>query len=278
MYWYWVRPVSPADPDVLRYLEIEIGTLHGGQVGTQPGDDLIGGRPALRLGFQGDEVIAGVESRGPGSVAHAGDVRIRPDDLGHCRQMAPHRRRGNILRALGAARDRSRVLLWKEPLWDHHVQHSGDDQRAEEHAQRQELILQYPFQAPFVARQQPVEHAFEKQIEAAVLRLLTALEEARAHHRRQGQRDAPRDQNCHSDGDRELPQQPADNTAHQQKRDKHGDQRQADRDDCEADLARSLEGRIERAQTILNVADDVLQHDDGIVHHKADGDRQRHQR
>ena len=61
-------------------------------------------------------------------------------------------------------------------------------------------------------------------------------------------------------------------------RDEHGDQRQADRDDREADLAGSLERRVERRQAVLDVADDVLQHDDRIVHHEADGDRQRHQR
>ena len=52
---------APADPDVLRDLEIEIGALDGGQLGAQPGDDLVGARTALRSKLQADVVVAGVE-------------------------------------------------------------------------------------------------------------------------------------------------------------------------------------------------------------------------
>ena len=39
-----------------------------------------------------------------------------------------------------------------------------------------------------------------------------------------------------------------------------------------------VERRLQRAFAHLHVADDVLQHDDGVVHHEADRQRQRHQR
>src|SRR5580700_9598867 len=45
----------------------------------------------------------------------------------------------------------------------------------------------------------------------------------------------------------------------------HGDQRERDRHDGEADLARALERRLERPHPAFDVAHDVLKHDDGVV-------------
>ena len=79
-------------------------------------------------------------------------------------------------------------------------------------------------------------------------------------------------------GDREFAEQPADDAAHQQQRNEHGDQRDADGHDGEADLARALERRLQGRQAFLDVPIDVLQHHDGVVDHEADRDGQRHQR
>ena len=65
---------------------------------------------------------------------------------------------------------------------------------------------------------------------------------------------------------------------HEQQRDEDRDQRQRQRDDREADLARALEAASHRALALLDVADDVLDHDDGVVDDEAGADRQRHQR
>jgi hypothetical protein len=46
----------------------------------------------------------------------------------------------------------------------------------------------------------------------------------------------------------------------------------------EADLARAAQGGRERRLALLDVARDVLQHHDGVVHHEAGADRERHQR
>ena len=78
--------------------------------------------------------------------------------------------------------------------------------------------------------------------------------------------------------DREFAEHAADDAAHQQHRDEHRDQRERDRDDGEADLARALQRGLERPHAALDVADDVLQHDDGVVDHEADRQRQRQQR
>ncbi len=46
--------------------------------------------------------------------------------------------------------------------------------------------------------------------------------------------------------DGEFAEQPADDAAHQQQRNEHRDQRDADRHDGEADLARALQRRLDR--------------------------------
>jgi hypothetical protein len=108
--------------------------------------------------------------------------------------------------------------------------------------------------------------------------LAFALEEARAHHRRQRQRHGRRDRDRHRDGYGEFAEQPADDAAHQQKRNEDGDQRQADRQDGEADLSGALDRRLARAHPLLDMAIDVLQHDDGVVDDEADRDGEAHQR
>ena len=50
------------------------------------------------------------------------------------------------------------------------------------------------------------------------------------------------------------------------------------RDDGEADLARAVQRRLHAPLAHLHVADDVLEHHDGVVDDEAHGERQRHQR
>ena len=104
-------------------------------------------------------------------------------------------------------------------------------------------------------------------------------QQPRAQHRRQRQRHEHRGQDRDRHHHRELVEDAADDAAHQQHRDEHRHQRDRDRDDGEADLARALQRRLEGGQPILlHVAEDVLQHDDGVVDDEADGQRQPHQR
>ena len=104
------------------------------------------------------------------------------------------------------------------------------------------------------------------------------LEQPRAHHGRQGQRDQKRQQQGDADGDGEFAEQQPDISAHQEQRNKHRDQRQRDRHDGEADFAGTLQRRFVGRGASLHVPDDVLDHDDGIVDHETHRNRQRHQR
>ena len=103
-------------------------------------------------------------------------------------------------------------------------------------------------------------------------------QDARAHHRRQRERDHGGDDDGDRQGHGEFAEEAADHVAHEQQRDEHGDQRDRQRDDGEADLLRALERRLHRRVAFLEVARDVLDHHDGVVDHEAGGDGERHQR
>ena len=78
------------------------------------------------------------------------------------------------------------------------------------------------------------------------------------------------------DGDGEFLEQPSQHTAQEQHGDEHGGERERHRNDGGADLRRALERRQQRRLAHFDMADDVLQHDDGVVHHEADAENQRH--
>jgi hypothetical protein len=107
--------------------------------------------------------------------------------------------------------------------------------------------------------------------------MVDRLQESRTQHRRQGQRHDARDQDGEGDDQAELVEHAADNAAHEQHRNEHGDQRQRHRDDGETDFLGALEGGLHRLLARLDVAHDVLEHDDGVVDHEAHGERQRQQ-
>ena len=62
------------------------------------------------------------------------------------------------------------------------------------------------------------------------------------------------------------------------KRNEDRDQRQRERDDGEADFAGAFEGGLHGRIAVLQMADDVLDHDDGVVDDEAGADGEGHQR
>ncbi|HJX21644.1 MAG TPA: hypothetical protein VJ454_11685 [Steroidobacteraceae bacterium] len=102
--------------------------------------------------------------------------------------------------------------------------------------------------------------------------------EKRAQHRGQRQGDHHRDQNGRRYRDGEFAEQPADDAAHQKQRNENGDQRKTDGDDREADLARAFQRRLAGGRALLDMAVDVLDDHDRVIHHEADRDREPHQR
>ena len=139
-------------------------------------------------------------------------------------------------------------------------------------------MAQDPAQPAIIAADHPVEECFRSAIEPPLGPVALAPQEQRAHHRRQRQRDEARHQHRGRHRHGEFAEQAADDAGHEQERDEHGDQRNRDRYDGEADLAGALDGRLERAIALFEVAHDVFDHHDRVVDHEADRDGEPHER
>ena len=139
-------------------------------------------------------------------------------------------------------------------------------------------MAQRNFQAALIAPQQTIEAGLEQPIQAAMPCRILGPKQARAHHRRQRQRDNQREHQRDADGDRKFAEQEADIAAHQEQRNKYGDQGQRDRDDREADLTRALDGGFHRAQPLFEIAVHVLDDDNRVIDDEAHRDGQGHQR
>src|SRR5579859_1472837 len=85
--------------------------------------------------------------------------------------------------------------------------------------------------------------------------------------------------NDDGDGKRygELTEQAADNSTHQQNRNENRNQRNSNGDHGKADFPRAPECGLKRRHPLFQIAGDVFNHHDGVIHHKSGGDAERHQ-
>ena len=105
------------------------------------------------------------------------------------------------------------------------------------------------------------------------------FEQHRAECRAQGQRVECRDQHRHRHGHRELAEQLAADAWNEGHRDEHGEQDERDGEDRPGDLRHRLLAGLAHRQlgVFLHHPLDILDHDDGIVDHDADGKDEREQ-
>ena len=103
------------------------------------------------------------------------------------------------------------------------------------------------------------------------------LEQLRAHHRRKRQRDEARHDDRAGERPGKLGEEPPGKAGHEANRRVDGRERDRHGDDGEADLPAAEERGLDRAHALLDVAVDVLEHDDGVVDHEADGEHEREQ-
>ncbi len=136
---------------------------------------------------------------------------------------------------------------------------------------------QHPAQRAGVAGRKSVEKRAGGTEQMTLFFLRRMPQQAGRQHGREGQRHDGRNDNGHRQGDGEFAEQPPHHIAHEQQRNEHGDEREGEGDDGEADLPRALERGGERPLAGFDVARDVFDHHDGVVHHEAGGDGQRHE-
>ena len=75
---------------------------------------------------------------------------------------------------------------------------------------------------------------------------VSAFSKRDAHHRRERERDKGGNRHGHAERDGEFAEEPADDAGHEEQGNEDGDQREAERNDGEADLLRALERRLQR--------------------------------
>ena len=107
---------------------------------------------------------------------------------------------------------------------------------------------------------------------------VNVAQQSRAHHRRQRQRNDRRSHHGDRQRQREFAEHSAYKAGHKEQRYENRNQRHRQRNDREPDLLCAAQGRLQRAFAIFHVTHDVLDHDDGVVDHKARAYRQGHER
>jgi len=271
------------DGQVLHRLHKQADTHQLVDFRLQTRDDLGCAQVALAVGLEVDQQASAVEGR---VIAIHTDVgrqafhrRIRQDDFGQRLLALTHGRKGNRLRRLGNTLDHPRVLHREKALGHHQVQHHGKTQRGDGHQQGQRLVLEHPLQLAPVGFDHPVDPGAAGLVEAALFCLFRlTLEQPRAHHRREGQGHYQGNQDRHRQGDGKFAEQASHHIGHEQQRNQHRDQRKGQGNQGETNLLGALEGGGQGGLAFFDVPGDVLQHHDGIVHHKPGGDGQGHQR
>ena len=166
----------------------------------------------------------------------------------------------------------------KKPFGHDHVEEDGEHEGPDGHDHRRLLPFEDPAQGPPVGCDGPIEHAPGCSKEPSLLLLGRVLEETGAHHGRQGQGDDGGNEDRDAQGDGELAEEPSHNVAHEQERNEDRDEGDRQGQNGEADLLRTLEGRLKRRVALLYEPGDILDHDYGVIHDKTGGDGECHQR
>ncbi len=270
--------LAAADADVLHRLQEERGAGNLAELAAQPCDHRVRREPALALRLERDEDEARVGLGAAGEAHDAVDRRILAHDGDELGQLVAHRLEGDALIGLQPADHPPGILLRKEAFRHDGEKPDIEAERGEQDQQGQPRMVERPGQRALVAPQGRVEQPFARPEEPSVPAIALADEQAGAHHRRRRQRDDQRHQDGDREGQRELAEEAPDDAAHQQDGDEDGDQRDAHRQHGEADLARTLDRGAKPRHTGLDMARDVLEHDDRVVDDEAGRHGERHQR
>jgi hypothetical protein len=122
------------------------------------------------------------------------------------------------------AQETPRVLVGEEALRNDEDEHAGERHRRQRHHQREELMLEHPDEPAVVEVNHRLEATLGHLEELAVM-LRLGLEEVRAHHRRERERQDRGHADRDAERDGELPEETPDDPTHEQQRNEHRDER-----------------------------------------------------
>ena len=275
--------IPAADAQVLGGLQKERGAGNSGELGAQALHDEIDGDLAFGERLEGDE-HASLIQRGRAaatSAATSGKAvdgvhrRVGGHDVDHLQERLVHGLKRGVLVGDDLAGHTPGILLGEEALGHAKEQVHIEADGGEQHQQGHKGMVEHEVECLAVQADDPIEDVFHGLVEAPVGFVL--FQQVGAHHRSGRERDYHGDADGDRKGDGEFAEEAADDAAHEQQRNEHGYQRNAHGDDGGADFLSSLEGRTDRVETGFQVAGDIFDDYDGIIHHKAGGDGEGHE-
>ena len=137
--------------------------------------------------------------------------------------------------------------------------------KTERDGERPSVQIHHPIEGPLAGTVHPAMGSF-------------TFQEMSAHHGSRGKRN--HHGNRDGDGERhgEFAKQAPHDASHQKQRNEHRNQRNADGEYGGGHLLRAFQRGFERMHAQFQIARDILDHHDGVVHYKTGRDGQRHQR
>ncbi len=268
-----------ADRDHRRVLRKRAQAHNARKFRAQARDDLVGAgrarndeqaaaRPVAGV-FELDDEQADIGAGARAAEAHDRhdviDARVGLDDSSGFLLIHRHLREGCAVGCFGRHPDLAGVLAGQEILFQHHEEAHRRQQACDETRKNELAMVHAPSERTAIERMHAIETVLAPVVKAAMLGAARAPQEAAAEHGRKRQRDYSRSSDGNDDRDCEFVKQPADQATHEHDRYEHGRKRHRHRKDCESDLGRTCECGIVRVLTILDMARDVFEHDDGVV-------------
>src|ERR1035438_3095516 len=271
-----------ADADSGRVLQVDFHTGEGAQFGAQFADDVIDthGTLVARLEMHLELAVIGAAHVGGHRAAYRGGERFHAGVLGHgvgdLLFVSHHLVIGGAFAGFGDDGELVGILIGDEAFGDMDEHVHGGGQHHDEAHHHGDALAEGHLQGDVVGVQHAGEELLGGVVEPAALFFMGGLEEAAAQHGREGDGNHARNEDGHGDGDGELLEQAAQHATQEEHRNEHGGEGKRHADDGEADFRRAGVRGGERRLAQFDMADDVFQHDDGVVHLAADGKDQRH--
>ena len=155
------------------------------------------------------------------------------------------------------------------------INQAHQDQTGQARAQHRRAMHERPFQRAAIGAVKPIEQLLERNQNEVVMFVLGGLENSRGHRRRKRQSHERRDDDRTRYRHGELDKQPARLALLKSERRENRHQRNGNRDDGKGDFFHRLERGGQRFLALLDMAENILQHHDRVVHNHADGEHER---
>ena len=275
-YLVFTAPIRRAELQILIDHQHHHYTRHRRCVGAQAIDHRLGGDLAFGQRFEPNgQLGVGQTAAAAAGAGQVGDRRIGQNVLPVGLDLRLHDLERHAVIAAQEAANLPRILLRQRFFRQGCRQPDTAADRRQQHQQCDRFMVERPMQRAVVATAQSGKQG------VPIILLVPGrrgFQPQRAQAGRQRQRYQQRDQHGRHQGDGKLLEQLTDQAAQQQDRGKHHRQCQRHGNQGKAQLPGTARCGVQRRQAVAHVPLDVFQHHNGVIHHQAGTDDQRHQR